>query len=87
MERKADGYESLHGHIYNVWLEEQDRVLRVRDVRFWEGKDRPYVTIHPYRRLWDIERPDQDVSGAVVVLAMTSPGFEGGEPAVAAALS
>ncbi|MBE3041263.1 hypothetical protein IMZ48_01485 [Candidatus Bathyarchaeota archaeon] len=36
---KLVGYDSLRGHIFHVWIPQLDRVLRVRDVRFWEGLD------------------------------------------------
>ena len=42
---KLIGYDGLHGHIYHIWLPKVDKVVRVRDVRFWEGEantqDRP----------------------------------------------
>ena len=34
---KLVGYDSLHGHIYWVWVPSLNKVLRVRDVRFYEG--------------------------------------------------
>ena len=30
------GMEGFGGHIYHIWLPEEDRVVRVRDVRFHE---------------------------------------------------
>ncbi|MBE3046304.1 hypothetical protein IMZ48_27960 [Candidatus Bathyarchaeota archaeon] len=36
---KLVGYDSLRGHIFHVWIPQLDCVLRVRDVRFWEGLD------------------------------------------------
>lgn len=33
---KLVGRDSPHGHIFHVWLPDLEKVVRVRDVLFWE---------------------------------------------------
>ena len=30
------GYEGYHGHVYQIWIPQEHKVIRVRDARFWD---------------------------------------------------
>ncbi|KAF5120298.1 Retrovirus-related Pol polyprotein from transposon RE1 [Metarhizium anisopliae] len=59
------GMEGLHGHVYKIWLPDEQRVVRARDVRFHEGpnnKTRTDPTIEYEAKLVE---PDPEGSGKI----------------------
>ncbi|EFY98017.2 Ribonuclease H-like protein [Metarhizium robertsii ARSEF 23] len=59
------GMEGLHGHVYKIWLPDEQRVIRARDVRFHEGpnnKTRTDPTIEYEAKLVE---PDPEGSGKI----------------------
>ncbi|KAF5131521.1 Retrovirus-related Pol polyprotein from transposon TNT 1-94 [Metarhizium anisopliae] len=71
------GMEGLHGHVYKIWLPDEQRVIRARDVRFHEGPNNKTRTDPAIEYEAKLVEPDPEGSGKITYTEVrNAPGTD-----------